>query len=90
LRSARATRSLDGLLLVSLDVVPLALDERLSDAVVEVLVLLRFASLLVLLRFASLLMLLRFASVLVLAGGFVLLDLGAGVVWVVLLLGLLP
>ena len=81
MRSARATRSLDGLLLVSLDVVPLALDERLSDAAVE---------LLVLLGFASLLMLPRFASVLVLAGGFVLLELGAGVVWVVLLLGLLP
>lgn len=81
MRSARATRSLDGLLLVSLDVVPLALDERLSDAVEGVVVLLRFA---------SLLMLLRFASVLVLAGGFVLLELGAGVVWVVLLLGLLP
>lgn len=77
MRSARATRSLDGLLLVSVDVVPLALDERLSE-------------LLVLLGFASLLMLLRFASVLVLAGGFVLLELGAGVVWVVLLLGLLP
>ena len=81
MRSARATRSLDGLLLVSLVVVPLALDERLSDAVVEGLVLLRFA---------SLLMLLLFASLLVLAGGFVLLELGAGVVWVVLLLGLLP
>src|SRR5258706_10623998 len=73
LRSARATRSLDGLVLLSLDVVPLALDERLSDAVVE-LVLLRFASLLMLLRFASLLVLLRLVSLLMLprvASGFV-------------------
>ena len=108
LRSARATRSLDGLVLLSLDVVPLALEERLSDAAVELLALLRFASLLVLLRFVSLLMLLRFASLLVplrlvsllmlprfasvvvLAGGGFALELGAGVLCVVLLLGLLP